>query len=500
MRARWSLVAVAAVLAASGASGVQPVTAAGCQTDIPMLGDVDGDARADLVVGMPDRAGSTGAVDLRVSRAPSSVLTRAAAGLGTGETGDRFGAAVALADLDGDGCHDLLVGAPGAGGSGRVYLVRGSTSGFSTSGVRTLAGVADGDGFGSAVAVARNRAGTGFDLWVGAPLADAGSTDAGSVHHYAVASSGPDVVLDHVETVSQDSDGVPGASEAGDRFGSQLAASRMGVVVGVPREDIGAAADAGAVTVVRSVDEDAGFDGADGWSQDSPGVPGVAETGDMLGASVSALELYAAAGAPGEDVGRSTDAGLVQVLAPVTPTQLGPGMAYTQDSPGIPGAVEAGDRFGAAVVLHEDRCFDDGVDAAVGAPGEDLTVSGSSRANAGSVTLFTVTSWPDCAATAVSQNTYLAGTPEAGDALGSALGVGPHAEDTDDVNDRVYIGVPGEDVGDTVDAGTVQPASVGSGAYSTRFVVAGAWRTHAGYSGGDTSGLRYGAVFATPAG
>jgi len=39
------------------------------------------------------------------------------------------------------------------------------------------------------------------------------------------------------------------------------------------------------------------FDGADSWSQNSTGMPGVAEPGDALGASVSALELYAVAGA-----------------------------------------------------------------------------------------------------------------------------------------------------------------------------------------------------------
>ena len=50
-----------------------------CQSDVPVTGDVDGDSLSDLVVGLPDRTDG-GAVDLRMSTAPSRVLTLAAAG------------------------------------------------------------------------------------------------------------------------------------------------------------------------------------------------------------------------------------------------------------------------------------------------------------------------------------------------------------------------------------------------------------------------------------
>ncbi len=81
---------------------------------------------------------------------------------------------------------------------------------------------------------------------------------------------------------------------------------------------------------------------------------GVAETGDLfgdrlafglLGRPESSIRL--AVSAPNED-GAAANTGLVQVF-PVT--NLDAEVSYAQNSPGIPGAAKAGDRFGASLAV-----------------------------------------------------------------------------------------------------------------------------------------------------
>ena len=87
-------------------------------------------------------------------------------------------------------------------------------------------------------------------------------------------------------------------------------------------------------------------------SQDSPGIPGAAEPGDRFGASISINYLVGetgtvdvAVGAPNEDIGRLADAGEVTILRDVY-DEGGGALVYDQNSAGVPGSVEAGDRFG----------------------------------------------------------------------------------------------------------------------------------------------------------
>src|SRR5206468_1947996 len=72
----------------------------------------------------------------------------------TGAPGDQLGAALAAADFDGDGHTDLAIGAPGSGSSGAVYLVWGPIDGGATLPAPAQRGDRAGDRFGAALAVA----------------------------------------------------------------------------------------------------------------------------------------------------------------------------------------------------------------------------------------------------------------------------------------------------------------------------------------------------------
>jgi hypothetical protein len=160
-RAKLSVGAAAAVVVGALAVVVQP---AGSGTAVPAAdsgavalaaagagagkaADLDGDGYDDLAVGAPDAAvkdhakagyvaltfGTSGGV--RVDRHQG--LTQSHAGVpGTPEAGDRFGSALALGDMDGDGYADLVVGASGEAigdvkGAGSVTVVFGSSTGLS---------------------------------------------------------------------------------------------------------------------------------------------------------------------------------------------------------------------------------------------------------------------------------------------------------------------------------------------------------------------------------
>ena len=93
--------------------------------------DLTGDGNNDLIFGIPDHAGTRGRV-LVIDAVPEGTTTGADAAalatlrLGGDQLGGNTGRAVSSAgDMDGDGCADLWVGAPGIGVAGAVDLVLG---------------------------------------------------------------------------------------------------------------------------------------------------------------------------------------------------------------------------------------------------------------------------------------------------------------------------------------------------------------------------------------
>jgi len=133
-------------------------------------GDVNGDGYADLVVGAYGYDSFRGKA--YVYHGSASGLSALANWTATGEnTGDTFGWSVGTAgDVNGDGKADLVVGAYGYDGNrGKAYVYHGSASGLSTSANWTDIGENTGDRFGSSVGTAGDVNGSGkADLVVGA--------------------------------------------------------------------------------------------------------------------------------------------------------------------------------------------------------------------------------------------------------------------------------------------------------------------------------------------
>ena len=194
-----------------------------------------------------------------------------------------------------------------------------------------------------------------------------------------------------------------------------------GLWVGAPGEDIGRATNAGAVT--RFPIKPLKSTSTIEYRQGSAGVPGVSESGDRFGAALAGGGV--AIGVPGEDVGRVANAGTV--VWRLTRT-------ISQNTRNVPGAAERGDRFGATLASN-------GFLAAVGVPGEDV----GAKKNAGTAVLLNESPKKD--QLIVETMSQRAGATETGDRYGGALAF---------VDDDLVVGIPGEDIGRAADAGAVR--------------------------------------------
>lgn len=443
---------IAGVLTAAGPLAfAAPARAATCTAATTQ--DFDDDGRADLVVARTLPTSRAGVVEIRMSSGTTQTVSAATLGFDSAAN-DQFGAAVHIGAIDGsDNCPDLVIGAPGTAGGGAVYLVRGTGSGVATSAVR-LESPAAGAGFGTSVGsmflpLTRVR------VLVGAPGLDVGSAaDAGAVLVYPVddgAPTGSPATLRYSDF---------GASPAaGDRLGSVMDVTSYQVTLGVPERDVASAADAGEVIGFTLVDEP-GSPAVATWTranQNSPGAPGVAETGDRFGSSVDFAGAYTFVGVPGEDIDGRRDAGAVARYRDLGDHTAGDWAFWHQNSPSVPGVNETGDRFGAAVHIGWVDVLVDGDPVSrqvyvVGAPGEDI---GAVR-DAGAVTILAPGVRP---AFGLSQGSGLPGKAEKGDLVGAALGTlsgeytGPYYG-----GDGIVVGAPGEDIGSVVDAGLVMSA------------------------------------------
>ena len=239
---------------------------------------------------------------------------------GTAEAFDRFGDSVAVGDVTGDAYAEIVIGAAAENlGTGLVHSLRGSAAGWTSTGSTTVY-VSSRIGFGLSLAIGQFAKGGAAEVGVGS--ADRAGTVTmlrGGVGNLTATAS----VVIHQDTTGVpgtaeplDPDNFGAALSAGDVTGD----GADDLLVGNPGESIGSLDAAGSVVLLKGSTTGLTGTGSQGFDQDNASIPGGSEQGDLFGQGVTLADRTgdgkadAVIGSPGEDIGSAVEAGSMTTL------------------------------------------------------------------------------------------------------------------------------------------------------------------------------------------
>jgi hypothetical protein len=360
-------------------------------------GDFDNDGFVDLAIGAPGETDGTvaaGAVYIfegsTAGLVPGAVLMQSTSpSLGLTESGDRFGATLAVGDFNADAKDDLAVGAVGedngtTADTGWVFTFKSTASGlvpWESLGQGSLSTNDASDRFGWSLATGYVNSDGYADLVIGSPEYGLGS---GSVYVLKGGSTG----MTHWKRLTQADSG--GLLETQDDFGTAVAVGDFDedgnhdIAIGAPGESVGSVSGAGQVYMYKG-----GLNSVTAWYNFGQSGLGADEAYDGFGGALAVGEVWnhgvynavdLIVGATGEDIESSggTNAGAAFVFSGDDGgTSLTPRAVIMEngtiklDSYGTNDPVsESYDFMGRAITVGDFNGDGDG-DLVVGIPGED---------------------------------------------------------------------------------------------------------------------------------